>query len=381
MNPFVPSNHNAHQRTVLASLNQGLQRAFAADERVILLGEDVVDPYGGAFKVTHGLSTHYPGRVLTTPISEAGFTGLAAGMALRGLRPVVEIMFGDFLTLAADALLNHAAKFRWMYNDQVRVPLVLRTPMGGRRGYGPTHSQTLEKHFLGTPGMQVIAPCALGDPGQLLEDIILYTEDPVLFIENKLLYLLPVQSAEDLLPDFEQVVHPTPLYPTADSSPSKSISPLNAPCYTLRVQGAPKPTLTLAAYGYMAELARQAALKLAYEHEIFVELVIPTCLRRSLPFELSTTQRELYSTQAPIDMQPLLASLESTGRLLVIEEGTLTLGWGAEIIARCAEVLGTGLRCCRRVAAQESPIPASGPLENAVLPGLDDIIQAVQSMI
>ena len=93
-----------------------------ADERVILLGEDVLDPYGGAFKVTRGLSTAFPERVLTTPISEAGIVGIASGMALRGLRPVVEIMFGDFLTLAADQLINHAAKFRWMYNDQVRVP-------------------------------------------------------------------------------------------------------------------------------------------------------------------------------------------------------------------------------------------------------------------
>ena len=140
----------------------------------IILGEDVLDPYGGAFKVTRGLSTAFPERVQTTPISEAGIVGVAAGMALRGLRPVVEIMFGDFITLAADQLVNHAAKFRWMYNDQVRVPLVIRTPMGGRRGYGPTHSQTLEKLFLGVPGLKVLAPTAHrrsrraalpGDPG------------------------------------------------------------------------------------------------------------------------------------------------------------------------------------------------------------------------
>ena len=105
---------------------------------------------------------------LTTPISEAGIVGVATGLALRGLRPVVEIMFGDFMTLAADQVINHLAKFRYMYNDQVRVPVVIRTPMGGRRGYGPTHSQTLEKLFLGVPGLSVLAPCALGDPGSLL---------------------------------------------------------------------------------------------------------------------------------------------------------------------------------------------------------------------
>jgi pyruvate/2-oxoglutarate/acetoin dehydrogenase E1 component len=119
-------------------------------------------------------------------------------MALRGLRPVVEIMFGDFLTLAADQLINHAAKFRWMYNDQVCVPMVIRTPMGGRRGYGPTHSQSLEKHFLGVPGLRVIAPTLFGDPGALLATAILEDDDPVLFIEHKLLYPLTVYDEINL---------------------------------------------------------------------------------------------------------------------------------------------------------------------------------------
>ena len=117
--------------TVLDSLNSALRQALALDAHVYLLGEDILDPYGGAFKVTRGLSTEFPDRVLTTPISEAGILGVASGMALRGLRPVVEIMFGDFLTLIADQVINHAAKFRWMYNDQVRTPLVIRIPMGG----------------------------------------------------------------------------------------------------------------------------------------------------------------------------------------------------------------------------------------------------------
>src|SRR5512137_1505090 len=173
--------------TVLASLNSALRQALSQDERVLLLGEDILDPYGGAFKVTRGLSTAFPGRVLTTPISEAGIVGVATGMALRGYRPVVEIMFGDFITLIADQIINHAAKFRWMYNDQVHVPLILRTPMGGRRGYGPTHSQSLEKMFMGIPGLKVVAPNTLGDPGQLLETAI-SDDDPVLFVEHKLLY-------------------------------------------------------------------------------------------------------------------------------------------------------------------------------------------------
>ncbi|OGO72164.1 MAG: hypothetical protein A2Z49_11430, partial [Chloroflexi bacterium RBG_19FT_COMBO_56_12] len=250
--------------SVLEELNSALKRAFADDSRVYLLGEDVLDPYGGAFKVTRGLSSAYPERVLTTPLSEAGITGVAAGMALRGLHPVVEIMFGDFLSLAADQLINHIAKFRWMYNDQVRLPLVIRTPMGGRRGYGPTHSQSLEKFFLGIPGLRVLAPAALSTPGygpgDLLYRTILESDDPVLFIENKLLYLLPVQSAGTLM-DFNLTTLP-------------AASERAAPAYSLTIRGAPPPTLTLAAYGYMADLAQQAVLRLAYDHEIFTELII-----------------------------------------------------------------------------------------------------------
>jgi pyruvate/2-oxoglutarate/acetoin dehydrogenase E1 component len=332
----------SHPLTVLDSLNTALHRAFAADERVLLLGEDVLDPYGGAFKVTRRLSTAFPGRVLTTPISEAGIVGVAAGMALRGLRPIVEIMFGDFVTLIADQVINHAAKFRWMYNEQVRVPLVIRTPMGGRRGYGPTHSQTLEKLFLGVPGLRVLAPSHFGDPGDLLARAILETEDPVLFIENKLLYLLPLADPTSLA---EFTLAPCPSLP---------ISP--APTLRLTLRDAPPPTLSLAAYGYMAELARQAMLTLAYEHEIFTELLVPT--------DLST-----------FNLQP------STSRLLTIEESTLTLGWGAEVLARSAESLGPRLQTARRVAARETPIPAAGPLEAATLPGVAEIVQAARMMV
>jgi pyruvate/2-oxoglutarate/acetoin dehydrogenase E1 component len=338
--------------SVLDSLNQGLHQAFTADESVCLLGEDVLDPYGGAFKVTRGLSTAFPGRVLTTPISEAGIAGIAAGMALRGLRPVVEIMFGDFITLIADQLVNHIARFRWMYNEQVRVPLVIRTPMGGRRGYGPTHSQTLEKMFLGLPGLRILAPTHLGDPGGLLARAILEDEDPVLFIENKLLYLLPVQDPSRM-DEFEPAARPADITVNGKSS---------APACTLTLRGAPPASLTLVAYGYMAELARQAALRLAYEFEIFTELVIPTQL-------------------APFEMEDVLASTRRTGRLLTIEEGTLSLGWGAEILARSLEAPGKGLRSARRVAALDLPIPASGPLESQVLPDVNRIVQTAQRMV
>ena len=339
--------------TVLDSLNSALRHALTLDARVYLLGEDILDPYGGAFKVTRGLSTEFPDRVLTTPISEAGIVGVAIGMALRGLRPVVEIMFGDFITLIADQVINHAAKFRWMYNDQVRTPLVIRVPMGGRRGYGPTHSQTLEKLFLGVPGLRVLAPSVIGNPGDLLACAILIGDDPTLFVENKLLYLLPVQKKTDLV-DFE--LNTVPLDGRGVGQKGIGVT------YLLTVRGAPPPVLTLASYGYMAELARQAMLKLAYEYEVFTELVIPTQL-------------------APFEIEPTLASVRRTGRLLTIEEGSLSLGWGAEIVARTVEALGAGLQAARRLAALDLPVPASGPLESTVLPSLENLVEIAIKMV
>jgi 2-oxoisovalerate dehydrogenase E1 component len=349
-----PERKHRKHATVLDSLNAGIQRAMTVDERVILLGEDVLDPYGGAFKVSRGLSSRYPQRVLTTPISEAGIVGIAGGLALGGLRPVVEIMFGDFLTLTADQIVNHLTKFRWMYNDQVHVPIVIRTPMGGRRGYGPTHSQTLEKMFLGTPGLRVLAPCTLGNPGALIEHTILSTEDPVLFIENKLLYLLPIHNASSLS-DFQinSFYNNNSLASSLQGEGSRG----NEVAYTLTLRGAPPPAITIAAYGYMAELALQAVLKLAYEFEIFTELYIPVQL-------------------APFELRPLLNSLQRTRRLMTAEEGAYSLGWGAELVARAAEVLGAQLLSVRRLAALDIPVPASSPLEEAVLPGINDIVQA-----
>jgi pyruvate/2-oxoglutarate/acetoin dehydrogenase E1 component len=326
--------------TVLESLNGALHDAMAADERVLVLGEDVLDPYGGAFKVTKGLSTAHPDRVLTTPVSEGGIVGVAAGMALRGLRPVVEIMFGDFTTLIVDQLANGAAKFGWMFDDQVQVPLVVRTPMGGRRGYGPTHSQSIEKLFCGVPGLRVLAAGAVTDPGALLRAAI-DDDGPVLFVENKVLYPMPVldrsTAAEIELEVHEHVV--------------------GAPSCTLRVAGGGPPTVTLAAHGHMAELARAALVELAYEHEVFAELVVVTQL-------------------APCDVTAVAGSVARTGRLVVAEEATPAAGWGAEVVARLAEHDAAVLRHVRRVAAAPVPIPASGRLEAEVLPDVGDIVAA-----
>jgi 2-oxoisovalerate dehydrogenase E1 component len=337
--------------TVLESINTALRTALQTDPRVYVLGEDILDPYGGAFKVTRGLSTQHPDRVLTTPISEAAIVGISSGLALRGMRPVAEVMFGDFVTLTADQLINHAAKFRWMYNDKVRVPLVLRAPMGGRRGYGPTHSQSLEKLFLGIPGLKVVAPNTLGHPGELLLAAIA-DDDPVLFIEHKILYARSLlQPGTGELVDWE-------ISRWGDSYP----------VFTLRIPNIESANLTIATYGYNFDLALAAAHDLMYEHEIFPEIVLFSQLS---PFPLVSSASPLH---------PLFDSVSRTRRLLTVEEGTLTLGWGAEIAARSSEQVCArrGIRDVeiRRVAALDLPIANSKALEDAILPSHQSILQA-----
>ena len=327
---------------VLQALNSSLHACMAESEQVYFVGEDILEPYGGAFKVARGLSTTYPDRVITTPVSEAGIVGLGIGMAMRGLRVVVEIMFGDFIALAADQIINHAAKLRWMSEDKVRIPIVIRTPMGGGRGYGPTHSQTLEKHFLGVPGLRILAATSIGDPERLLKSAILEDDDPILLIEHKLLYAETLQPLNEI------------------SEFNVQRSGERYPVYHLKVAGSPPPTLTITAYGYMAELARQAVQRLAFEYEIFADLVVPTQL-------------------SPFDLDLLIESLAHTGRLLTIEEGSQTHGWGAEVVARTLETHGARLQA-KRVAARDMPIPASGPLEKSVIPDVEGIVQAAREM-
>jgi pyruvate/2-oxoglutarate/acetoin dehydrogenase E1 component len=333
--------------TVLQALNEAMHEAMARDERVLFLGEDILDPYGGAFKVAKGLSTRFPDRVLTTPISEAAITGIAVGLALRGMRPVVEIMFGDFLSLAFDQLLNHACKFRWMYNNQVRVPMVVRTPMGGRRGYGPTHSQCTEKHFLGIPGLRVVAPNALCDPKRLLVDAILSDDDPTLFVEHKLLYL----SRLGQLPNLSH------LEVTASNSASRY------PVVSVRIANAPRAEITIATYGYMADLALDAMWRLAMQQEVFAEVIVPTCL-------------------SPLDIEFILSSVQRTGRLLTVEESSVSLGWGSEVLSLVAEGISkSGRLVARRLGARDLPIPSSRPLEDAVLPSVEDICDVAMQLV
>ena len=316
--------------TYLESLRSTLHAVMEQDPTVVVLGEDILDPYGGAFKVTQGLSTRFPNRVFTTPICEATIVGIGTGLALRGLRPVAEIMFGDFITLAADQIINHAAKFHDMYGGAVDVPLVIRTPMGGGRGYGPTHSQSLEKLFLGVPGLGIVAPSHFHNAGDLLKRAIL-DHVPILFVEHKLLYpeRLFLDSGSGLWRD---EVPELGSYPTV----------------LVRNYEHLEPDVTVVTYGGMSRLVPHLLATLA-EEEIRVLVCMPSSLQ-------------------PLPVDTIVSSARQSKRVVVVEDGTMGFGWGAEVASAIYdELLDVLERPIRRVAALNTVIPASKALEEAVL--------------
>ncbi|MBI3784001.1 MAG: alpha-ketoacid dehydrogenase subunit beta [Deltaproteobacteria bacterium] len=318
--------------TYWQALQEALCDAMRRDPAVFVMGEDI-GTYGGAFGVTRGLLEEFgPERVRCTPISEGTIVGAATGAALTGMRPVVEIMFMDFLTLTMDQLANHAAKFRYMYGPQARVPMVIRTPAGGGRCYGATHSQSLEAWFLHVPGLKVVAPSTPADAKGLLTAA-LHDDNPVLFVEHKLLY---ANSGDVPAGD-----HRVPLG-----------------CAALRREGS---DVTLVSYSYYAGVALAAAEELAAAG-IDAEVI------------------DLRSL-APLDTATILASVRKTGRLICIEEGPRTGGVSAEIAAVVAEHAYEYLDApVRRVGAIDTPIPFSPALEPAALPQRSDIVRTAREM-
>lgn len=327
------------QERVNEQVYLGLRDAFELNPTVAMVGEDIEAPYGGAFKVSRDLSALFPGRVRNMPISEAAMTGLATGRALAGRTTIVEIMFGDFLTLTLDQLLQHAAKFPTMYGRHLPVPLVIRTPMGGRRGYGPTHSQSIEKHFLGIPNLAVLAPNARMDVRMFYRETVTQCQMPTLIIENKSQY---TRTGNAPLPaGYRALV-------------SNSI----APCVRL-FPVSTKPQATLVCYGGLLDEAEKAMEQLFLRHEIFVEVIAPTSL-------------------FPVDMDPIVESVKRTRRLVLIEEGSHFAGWGSEVAALA---LSAGLDFTLARAGHLGVIPASSDAENSLLIDAQGIVRLVVEVL
>lgn len=329
-------------------LGRALDRCLSESDDVLVLGEDIVDPYGGAFKVTRGLSAKYPDRVLSTPISEAAIVGFGNGFALGGGKAVVEIMFGDFVTLAADQIINQAAKAHFMYGSKASVPVTIRLPSGGYRGYGPTHSQSLEGLFCGVPGLKVVALSRRHDPRALIEAAVLRDPNPVMLVENKLLYSLrPHHGAPD---GFRFMPRP-PAAP--DSYPSLA--------YSSAGEGE-AADVTVVTYGGLTDMVEEALEQLILAEEIEFDYFILTQL-------------------SPLQVGDIAASVGKTGRLVTVEEGPMEFGIGSEVISAVAAALpGHGLRTTR-VGAKSLPIPNSRLQEREVLPATERIVEAILTLV
>ena len=305
---------------VLESINSALNQFLSGNKNAYFIGEDILDPYGGAFKVSRGLSEKHPRQVITTPISEAGIVGISTGLAIKGYPVCVEIMFGDFLTLAADQIINHMAKLPWVYAGQITVPVVIRTPMGGRRGYGATHSQSLEKHFCGVPGLTVVAISQFSDINEIYSTAF-NSFSPHLIIENKTLYPKEME-----------------LNPYANVSGAE---------------------IALVSYGGCVEDCVRAAGFLLDQEEVVAKVVE-------------------VNTLSPLDREAVKNAVGESRNVLVVEEGSE--GWGFASEISHALVSQRSIRFAS-LSAPNHPIPSAKSWESRVLPNADSIIKSALELI
>jgi len=319
--------------TYLEAVREALVQEMHRDKDVFLLGEDI-GVYGGAFGVTRGMLEEFgPERVRETPISEAAIAGAATGAALMGLRPVMEIMFMDFVTIAMNQLVNQAAKMRFMFGGKASIPLVCRTPAGSGTGAAAQHCQSLEAWFVHTPGIKVVMPSTPADAKGLLVASI-RDNNPVMFVEHKLLY--------------------------------RTQGPVSKDLYTIPLGRADVKRegrdLTIIAYSIMTFRALEAAEQLASEG-IEVEVVDPRTLK-------------------PLDKETLIRSVSKTGRVLIVHEAPITGGVGAELAAVIAdsEAFDYLDAPIRRLAGRNVPIPYNRTLEQAAVPQVEDIVAAARAL-
>jgi pyruvate dehydrogenase E1 component beta subunit len=320
--------------TYREALREALMEEMRRDPNVFLLGEDIGRYWGGAFKVTEGLAEEFGDeRVRDTPISESAIIGTAVGAAITGMRPVAEIMFGDLTALAMDQIANQAAKLRYMFGGQVKVPLVIRTPFGAGVNIAAHHSQSLEAWFMHVPGLYVAVPSTPYDAKGLLKASI-RGNNPVFFCEHKLLY--PIEGE---VPDEDYTIP----FGVAD----------------VKRKGT---DVTVVATSFMVHKALHAAKELQ-EENVSIEVVDPRTL-------------------TPLDRKTIIDSVKKTGRMVVVSEDCKTAGVSAEIAAVVAEEAIDYLDApIKRVAEPDTPIPFSPTLEQYVIPNEKTIIKAVKEVV
>ncbi|MFD0565855.1 dehydrogenase E1 component subunit alpha/beta [Kitasatospora saccharophila] len=345
LTPVPPPSAPAGPERVAENLNRALHELMAADPSVHLLGEDVSDPYGGAFKVTRGLSTRFGERVRSTPLSEGAITGVGAGLALAGERAVVEMMFGDFVTLAFDQLVNFAAKSVSMYGRRVPVPLLVRCPVGGRRGYGATHSQSPQKHLMGVPDLDLYELSPFHDAVPLVRHA-LSTGNPSVLFEDKVLYAERRFTGDTV----DEVLHWR-----LDGGSALGTAVVGP-------AGVERPDAVVIAPGGLARRAVGALRSLLLEDELCVRLLVPA---------------RLY----PLDADRLAELCGRAPAVVVVEDGTPGAGWGTEVAQALHTRLWSVLRAPVRVlTAADRPVPAAPHLEDEVFVRNEDIRRAVRAL-
>lgn len=320
--------------TYLEAVREALTQEMERDERVFIIGEDV-GVYGGAFGVTLGMVEKFgEERVIDTPISELGIAGAITGAALHGMRPVGEIMFMDFTTLATEQLVNQAAKIRFMFGGNATVPFVLRTPAGSGTGAAAQHSQSLENWFVHVPGLKVVMPSTAYDVKGLLISSI-RDNNPVIFVEHKLLY-----KTKGVVPEEPYTIHLS----------------------TAEVKREGKD-LTIVAYSIMIHRSLEAAEQLS-EEGIEVEVVDPRTLN-------------------PLDKETIIQSVMKTGKVLVVHESCKTGGYGGELVAVIAESEAFDFLDApiKRLAGRDIPIPYNRNLEYHTVPQVEDIVEAARELV
>lgn len=316
---------------ITESLNHALHDLLAEEPALHVVGEDIADPCGGAFRVTKGLSTAYPERVLSAPISESGFLGVAGGLAFCGTPVIVEVMFGDFIALGFDQILNFASKSVTMYGRRHPMRLVIRCPVGGNRGYGPTHSQSLQKHFIGIPNLSLFELSPFHDPAWLLRRALGSGEPGVLF-EPKVLY--GERCYRDGVVDSELRSEQVGI----DQNWVRIFRP-----------GAVGPVHLLISPGGTANAALEAGRQLAKTHEMDLQVLVPAQLH-------------------PVDLGPVEALMRAAESISVAEESTAGGTWGTEIACQIYDKLWGDLRHpVRLLSSSDSVIPAAPHLERQVL--------------
>jgi len=330
------------QERMVNLINTFFKETMERNNKVLFIGEDVLSPYGGAFKIAKDLSHKFPNQVFTTPISEASIVGISNGLALGGFKPFVEIMFGDFVTLAFDQIVNHASKFHHMYNKQVTCPIVIRTPMGGGRGYGPTHSQSLDKFLIGIDNITTVALNSLIDP-QIVLNTIVDEEHPVILIENKLDYGRSI--AKKKLRNFN-FLRSKSGYPVGKISPEYA-----------------EPMFTIVTYGGSVTATIDALEKLFYEYELLGEILV---LTRIHPI-------------SEVDYEEIFRSCVTTKNLFIVEEGSGFAGFGSEIISTVATRVKDKI-FMNKISSYPVPIPSSSSLEKMVLVSTDTIVDSIKKV-